>query len=137
MRFTIEDRQWYAAQIMGDEFSPKVHYEPIFTDSDYTPIYIDGIRPLGKGNRRFELRFFHMTYPVGVQGKVYQLETLERGHNFILAKSVDHDPTRILHIYTITWEWLEKHFSGWLKNNSWDKRQPGDIKDFLNRNAGD
>jgi hypothetical protein len=113
---------------MGDEFTPEVNSHSIFNSSDCTPIFVLDVEPLKMGSRKMRLKFFHATYMAGMQGKTYELKTLERGGNFILAKSTDHDPTpRILYIHKITWEWLENRLG--IKKNP----QDNDITEYLDR----
>jgi len=103
-RFTLVSGRWYAAEFIGDEFS---------SDGDlcsYSAIRVDAVEPFGGGQRRFRLSFYHAKYPEGVRGKRYSLQTLERGEHFILARSTEHDPTRIMLIYSVSWPWLRTHF---------------------------
>lgn len=99
-RFALQKSRWYAAEIIGEEFGSEIR--------SYSPIRVDEITP--KGNRKFELKFYHANYPEGVRNKVYELQTLERNKNFVLARSSFHQPTRWLLIYAITTEWLNNHF---------------------------
>lgn len=75
---------------------------------------------------------YHSNYPQGVQSKTYKLETIERGKNFILAKSLDHEPTRIMHIFDLDWKWIHNHPPPLSKRqiveNWW-------IENFLNRSC--
>tara|TARA_R110000782_G_scaffold268615_3_gene365276 strand:+ start:4023 stop:4223 length:201 start_codon:yes stop_codon:yes gene_type:complete len=45
-----------------------------------------------------------------VNDKEYNLKTVERGTNMILAKSIEDDPVRYMYIYEISAEWLRSHF---------------------------
>lgn len=54
--------------------------------------------------------FYHANYPEGVREKSYELETIERNKEFILAASCHHKPVRYLLISSITKEWLVKNF---------------------------
>ncbi len=114
MRFTIEHRQWYAMELISDEFDPGIRA--------YSPIRVNEIRPLKSGKRNFKLDFHHSNYPAGVQGKHYSLKTIERGKEYILAKSTSTTPKRLLLIYNIDWAWLDKHFGGWMKNCPEEKK---------------
>lgn len=101
MRFTLVPHHWYACELIGGEF-----------DEDrcsYSPIRIGSVRPQRTGKRTFALDFYHASYPEGVRDKTYQLETIERGERYILAKSIDHHPVRLLLIYEVDWSWLERH----------------------------
>lgn len=103
-RFTLHPGQWYAAELIGDEF---------FIDADYrsySAIRVDCIAPAGRGQRRFVMSFYHANYPEGVRDKVYTLQTLERTKSFIIARSAEHAPIRVLLIYDISWPWLRLHF---------------------------
>lgn len=101
MRFTLQPGNWYACEIIGDEFEDDL--------CSYSPIRVDHVRPLKTGKRTFELGFYHANYPEGVQEKTYTLETIERGRRFMLARSTNHEPTRLLQLYDIDWSWLERH----------------------------
>jgi hypothetical protein len=102
-RFTLHIDRWYAAEIIGDAF----HEEGL---RSYSPIRVDAVEPLGEGRRQFELLFFHLNYPAGVQSKRYKLQTLERGARYLLARCTEQDPVRILLIHEISWNWMEQHF---------------------------
>ena len=103
MRFTLREGRWYACELIGDEFGDDL--------CSYSPIKVYAVKPHGKGNRQFTLAFYHANYPAGVRDKEYTMRTLERGTRFILAKSLDHDPPRILQIYEIDIPWLQRHFA--------------------------
>lgn len=122
-RFTLLPGGWYAAEFIGDEFSSSEEFR------SHSAIRVDSVAPAQSGQRRFELSFYHANYPEGVRDKVYTLQTLERGEYFILARSVDHTPARLLFIYDISWLWLRSHFgiehpshtddiSRWLSNHA-------------------
>lgn len=120
-RMTLQAGRWYACEIFEDAVPGH--------QSDFTPIRIDSITPGKSGNRVFELRFFHASYPEGVQDKVYRLKTLYRGRHLILAQSLEHEPTRLLKIREITADWLTEHCS-------LSSRVTGDVQDYLNLHAG-
>ena len=103
MRFTLREKRWYACELVGDEFTDDL--------CSYSPIKVLKVEPHHSGNRKFSLSFYHANYPEGVRDKHYTLVTLERGHRFILAKSLDHNPPRILQIYEIDAQWVRRHFS--------------------------
>ena len=90
-RFTLRVGQWYAAELIGDEFHAQLR--------SYSPIKVRSIRQLKSGNRMFELGFYHANYPEGVQNKVYLLRTIERAHHFLLTQRTDQLPFRYLLIY--------------------------------------
>jgi len=123
--FTLEERRWYGVRFIGDEFFDLRSYQ-------YTPIRVDGIRPLKTGKGIFELDFYHANYPEGVQGKMYRLKMLERGEKYILAKSVEHMPARILHIQAMTWDWISNHFPELFRSSI---EQSLSIEDFLHYNS--
>ena len=102
-RFTLRPGQWYAAEFVGDEFSPGNDLR------SYSPILVNGIEPSRDGQRSFQLSFYHANYPEGVRDKRYSLQTIERGKRFMLARSSEHTPTRLLLIYDISWPWLRHH----------------------------
>ena len=100
-RFTLHPGSWYAAEMFGDDISNVRHC---------SPIKVVAISPAQSGQRRFSLSFYHANYPEGVRDKVYTLQTLERGRQFILTRSIDHPPSRLLLICPITAPWLQQHF---------------------------
>jgi hypothetical protein len=100
MRFSLEPERWYACELIGDEFEEDM--------CSYTPIKVLRLEP--RGDRTLLLEFYHANYPEGVRNKVYSLRTIERCQNFMLAKSLDHSPIRIMQIYEITYDWIAKHF---------------------------
>ena len=118
MRFTVKTNRWYACELIGDEFEVDV--------CSYSPIKIQRFDTDGSGNRTFTLHFYHANYPEGVRDKTYNLRTIERADKFLLAKSLDHIPVRILQIYEITYEWIERHFPHLKHDNN-------DLQAWLNR----
>jgi hypothetical protein len=102
MGYLLQEGSWYAAEFLGDDL--------IHAGHRYSPIRVELITPLKTGNRIFELKFFHANYPAGVQDKTYRLQTLHAGEEYILARSVEHDPVRFVLIYDIDLEWLREHF---------------------------
>jgi hypothetical protein len=116
-RFTLVKNQWYACEIIGDEF--------VEDKCSYSPIRVDQIKPLGNGNREFLLRFYHANYPEGIRNKEYRLRSIERAATFLIAESVEHTQKRIFQIYDIDNRWMERHFK--------DIQLRGtDCKDWLN-----
>lgn len=102
-QFKLQPSEWYACEIIGDEFAEDC--------CSYSPIRVDRINPLKRGNQTFDLYFYHANYPEGVRNKKYRLRMIEHGHRYILAKSIDHNPSRVLHIYDIDIAWIERHFA--------------------------
>ena len=100
--FTLVPGRWYAAELIGDDFGEALR--------SYSPIRVDGIKPLGTGTGELLLEFFHANYPQGVQAKSYRLQMVERQTRFLLGRSLGHTPTRLLLVYEPTWEWLNEHF---------------------------
>jgi hypothetical protein len=122
-RFTLLRDCWYACEFIGDEF-----------ESDrcsYSPIKVFEVAPLGDGTRSMRLDFFHACYPAGVQDKTYNLQTIERGERFMLARSVEHAPARFLQIYDIDAAWIRRHFEGIHQPNS-----SGELSVWLDRTFG-
>lgn len=117
-RFTLEPRKWYAAEIFGEEFGGDIRV--------FSPIRVDGVKP--KGGRKFTLAFYHAIYPEGVREKIYELETIERNKNFLIAQSTDHKPRRILLVYAVTASWLAGRLG--IKVSEIDN-----VQDWLNKNA--
>jgi len=117
-RFSLEPGRWYAAELLGEEFGSEIR--------SYSPIRVEEIRP--KGGCRFSLAFYHANYPEGVRDKVYALETLERGATFILARSREHSPPRLMLIYSVTSAWLREHFGATVSESE-------DVQPWLARNA--
>jgi len=102
MRFTLESRKWYSAEIIGEEFSNSIR--------SYTPIKVHAVKQESKGDRVFHLEFYHANYPDGVKDKTYKLQTIERNSEFILALSLGQSPKRFLLIYPMSKEWLVDKF---------------------------
>ena len=121
MRFTLVRDRWYACEFIGDEF----HEDKC----SYSPIKVHDATPTLDGTRTLNVRFYHANYPEGVQNKSYRLQTLERGQTFLLARSHDHQPTRILLIYDIDGAWVARHFPGFVPPPD------ADIQAWLDRNA--
>lgn len=122
-RFTLCPGQWYAAEFIGDEFSPGDELR------SYSAIRVDAVEPSHSGQRQFQLSFYHANYPEGARDKCYALHTIERGEQFIFTRCSKHTPTRLLLIYDISWQWLRLHFGveqtddssdigGWLSNHA-------------------
>lgn len=103
-RFTLRPGHWYAAEFIGDEYCAADEYR------SHSAIRVDSVAPVRSGHRGFGLAFYDANYPEGVRDKVYSIQTIERGEHFILARSVDHSPVRLLLIYDISWPWLRSHF---------------------------
>jgi hypothetical protein len=102
MRFTLHPERWYACELIGDEFNEDI--------CSYSPIKILRLDTSARGSRTLRLEFYHANYPEGVRDKVYNLRTIERCEKFMLVKSLDHSPIRIMQIYEITYEWITRHF---------------------------
>lgn len=111
-QFILQDRCWYAAEIIGEEFGTEIR--------SYSPIHIHSIQAENLGRRRFTLSFYHANYPEGVRDKVYTLQEIERTRTYLLARSTEHTPTRLMLIYPISGDWLTKHFG---------TRAPSDLSD--------
>ena len=103
-RFTLERDNWYACEIIGDEFDAD--------QCSYAPIKVFAVVPGKTGEREFDLDFHHANYPAGVQHNRYRLRTIERGERYLLAQSLEHTPTRFLQIYEISPDWVRTHFPG-------------------------
>ncbi len=119
-RFTLQPGQWYACELIGDEFDED--------KCSYSPIKVLKVEPGKTGNRTFALHFYHANYPEGVRDKVYQLQTIEWGRSLLLARSLEHDPPRFLQVYEISVEWVTRHFRGADPDSQ-------DIQGWLDRNA--
>lgn len=102
--FPLIPGRWYACEFIGDFFK---NWED---RRSYSPIRIDSIKPSDTEDGVFLLRFYHANYPEGVRDKVYKLKVLERGDSFMIAKSLDHTPARILQVYDIDVAWIFRHF---------------------------
>lgn len=92
----------------------------------FSPIKVFGLEPLKSGSGIFKLQFYHANYPEGVRDKEYTLRTIERGSNYLLAKSIDHMPARIIYIHEITDAWMSRFFG--------QVRLEGDIQLWLDGN---
>jgi len=120
MRFTLRSGEWYACEFIGDEYDQD--------KCSYSPIKIQQIEPCKTGKREVVLSFYHANYPEGVRDKKYRLQTIERGETFLLAKSLDHSPSRLLQIYKISSDWISNHFGINCPNDI-------DVNNWLERNA--
>ena len=120
-RFSICVNRWYAVEFIGEEFDDGLR--------SFSPILVHAVSPAGGGKRLMELAFYHANYPEGVRDKCYNLRTIERTERFLLARSTEHTPTRLMLIYEISWDWLRRHFGAsqpddnsdvqrWLTNNT-------------------
>ncbi len=116
--FTFVPGRWYAAELIGDEFGEVLR--------SYSPVRVERVRPLGTGSGELLLDFLHASYPEGVQEKSYRLQVVERYSRFLLARSLEHTPTRLILVYEATWEWLNEHFG-------FEAEEAGDIQNFLER----
>ncbi|MFC0444222.1 hypothetical protein ACFOD1_02800 [Pseudidiomarina halophila] len=119
-RLSLENGEWYAMEIIGDEFGREVRH--------YSPIKIISVKPLKSGKSFFTMQFYHANYPEGVRNKAYTLKTIQRCENFLLAKKNGSSTMRYLLIFELSVEWFEKHFPGKLKKGE-------RIVDWLERNA--
>lgn len=117
-RFDLKPGRWYAAEFLGEEFGSEIR--------SYSPIRVDEVKP--KGGRRFSLAFYHANYPEGVRDKVYELETIERNATFILARSREHSPVRLMLIYSVNSAWLRQHFGAAVSGSD-------DVQAWLTGNA--
>ncbi len=100
--FIPEEEEWYAMEIFGDDF------HGVFTgEMDYSPIKVITFEEAE--GYYFNLVFYHAWYPAGVQGKKYTIEVIQTGEHYILARSVDHDPVRVLRIYNIDKHWIKRY----------------------------
>ena len=120
IRFTLTPGRRYAMEMIGDEFGPMPRH--------YSAIRVDALHPSRMGQRVSELRFYHANHPEGMRTKRYTLHTLGRGKRFLLAKSMQHTPPRLLLVYDITAEWLQEHVRVKLPAGS-------DVDTWLNRHA--
>jgi hypothetical protein len=102
MRFTLTPSRWYAMEMVSDEFGSALRH--------YSPIRVDAISPKRLSQRVFDLWFYHANYPQAVRTKMYTLHVLQRGEQFLLAKSTHHTPPRFLLLHEITVDWLREHF---------------------------
>lgn len=59
-RFTLVPDQWYAAEIISDEFGAANEFR------SRSAIKVYSVTPAGDGRRRFTLSFYHANYPEGV-----------------------------------------------------------------------
>jgi hypothetical protein len=119
-RFTLQERRWYACEFIGDEFAED--------ECSYSPIRVAHVEPRKSGDGSFLLDFYHANYPSGVRAKRYLLRTIERGASFLLARSLEHVPVRLLQIYEIDADWVSSHFPGLRVDAS-------DVQGWLDRNA--
>lgn len=100
-QFTLRERLWYAAEFIGEEFGDQIR--------SYSPIRVSEVAGADSGMRQFSLSFYHANYPEGVRDKQYSLQTIERTATFLLARSTEHTPARLLLIHAMSWDWLTQH----------------------------
>ncbi len=117
-RFVLEPGCWYAAELIGEEFGSEIR--------SYSPIRVEEVQP--KSGRRFSLTFYHANYPEGVRDKVYELDTIEQCPTFLLARSREHSPARLMLIYPVERAWLHEHFGA-------DVAESEDVQAWLARHA--
>ena len=100
-RFTLHHRQWYAMELIWPNAA-----------RDYSPIWLAALHPLGAGDGRLEIEFYHANYPEGVRDKRYALRVLRRANGYLLAERTDESPAerRLVLIEPITTAWLRHHF---------------------------
>lgn len=118
MRFTLENNCWYAMELIGPEFGEDVR--------SYSPIRISRIVARGDGSRQFQMDFFHVNYPEGVQDKSYLVETIDRRQDYLLGRVLDSD--RIVLLFGLSRRWIANQFDadigpeesleGWCERNS-------------------
>jgi len=92
----------------------------------YSPIRIDRFEASDSEEGVFILGFHHANYPQGVQDKRYRVKVLDRGESYMIGKSLDHTPVRVLLIYEIDVAWISRHFSEVEVNMD-------DVQEWLNR----
>ena len=71
-----------------------------------SPIRVDEVIP--KGGRFWELNFFHLDYPEGVQSKTHSLKTIHRGMNYLIAFSDAGSASRHYIFFGMTRKWFER-----------------------------
>jgi hypothetical protein len=121
-QFPLILKRWYACELIGDFFKNRNDF------CSYSPIRIDGVEVSDSEAGVFLLRFYHAKYQEGVRDKLYKLKILEWGNSFMIAKSLDHTPVRILQIYDIDSAWISHHLIEADVNQD-------DIQEWLNRHA--
>ena len=99
--FTLCEGFWYAAEFIGEEFGNQLR--------SYSPIRVLSLTVGNTSRDRFTMTFYHANYPEGVRDKCYTLQTIERTATFLLARSTEHTPTRLLLIHAMSWDWLTQH----------------------------
>lgn len=103
--FPIIPGRWYACELMGDFF------KDLEDACSYSPIRIDSFEPSDSEDGAFVLSFYHANYPEGVQDKRYKVRILDRGDSYMILKSLEHTPVRILRMYDIDAAWIPRHFA--------------------------
>jgi hypothetical protein len=101
MRFTLTVGQWYAMEMISDAFAPVLR--------QYRLIRVEAIRPTHTDQPVFELRFSQAKDPAGVCTTRYTLLVLQRGEQFLVARSTHHVPPRFFLMYELTANWLQEH----------------------------
>jgi hypothetical protein len=120
--FFLLPKRWYACEFIGDFFN---HSEDLCS---YSAIRIESFEASDSEDGVFLLKFYHAKYPEGVRDDRYRLKILEWGNSFMIAKSLDHTPARILQIYDIDSAWISRHLPEADVNQD-------DIQEWLSRHA--
>ena len=98
-RFALERGYWYALELFDDEFGG---------ERRTSPVRVDEVRP--KGGRSWELDFFHLDYPQGVQDKTYAFKTIHRGENYLIAVEDNNGGQRHCIFFAMTFNWFDLHY---------------------------
>lgn len=121
-RFTLSPRRWYAMDY--------THSKPDGLLEHFSPIWVRETIAHKTGKGLLSIDFWHVNYPEGVQGKVYEVYVLRRSWHYLVAELADYGADRpLLIVRDVSWGWLDQHFPDYARD-----RQPGeDIQAFLDR----
>lgn len=90
-RLTLLPGQWYGCTMY-----------PGYGDGTYhSPIWVRHVQPMG--NRRFTLEYLNLAYAAGVQMMAYDLETLNRQEQYLIAAIPASDRSVVIEPLTTTW----------------------------------
>ena len=106
LQFPLTQKRWYACELSGDFFKNWDDH------CSYSPIRIDDFEVSDSTEGVYQLKFYHANYPEGVREKIYEIRILHWGASYVIGKSLDHTPTRILRIYDIDRDWVSPSFPG-------------------------
>jgi hypothetical protein len=94
---------------------------------NYSPIWIEEVKPMQSGKGLLEVAFWDGNYPEGVQNEVYLLRVMRRAAGSLLTERQDYKPKELVLISEMTGEWVRHHFR---------ETPEGDLQAWLDRWCG-